>query len=73
MGLVGRDRAERRAREKPWTQRLWIYDFRTNQRFTLKERPLKDDDLKDFVAVAKLSERHARQASDRLMRTTRRG
>jgi len=56
---------KRPARETPWTQRLWICDFRTNQRFTLKERPLKDDDLKDFVAVAKLSERHTRQASDR--------
>ena len=25
---------------EPWTQELWVYDFRTNQRFTLKERPL---------------------------------
>jgi type I restriction enzyme M protein len=22
--------------EKPWTDKLWIYDFRTNQRFTLE-------------------------------------
>ncbi len=27
--------------EKPWTDKLWIYDFRTNQNFTLKTgRPL---------------------------------
>ena len=26
--------------ENPWTQKLWIYDFRTNQRFTLKTRAL---------------------------------
>ena len=24
------------ASETPWTKRLWVYDFRTNQRFTLK-------------------------------------
>ena len=24
--------------EKPWTDKLWIYDFRTNQRFTPKTR-----------------------------------
>ena len=25
--------------ENPWTRKLWIYDFRTNQNFTLKTRP----------------------------------
>ena len=25
--------------EMPWTDKLWIYDFRTNQNFTLKTRP----------------------------------
>ena len=34
---------------------VWIYDFRTNQSFTLKERPLKRADLDEFVSVAKLS------------------
>jgi len=24
------------ASETPWTKKLWIYDLRTNQRFTLK-------------------------------------
>ncbi|MBS1790875.1 MAG: SAM-dependent DNA methyltransferase [Acidobacteria bacterium] len=33
----------------PWTERLWIYDFRTNQNFTLKERPLTRADLDEFV------------------------
>lgn len=26
--------------EHPWTGKLWIYDFRTNQNFTLKTRAL---------------------------------
>ena len=29
------------ASEKPWTNKLWIYDFRTNKDFTLKTNPLK--------------------------------
>ena len=37
------------AREKPWTEALWIYDLRTNLHFTLKENPLKRDDLDHFV------------------------
>jgi N-6 DNA Methylase len=28
------------ASEKPWTEKLWIYDLRTNQHFTLKEKTL---------------------------------
>ena len=38
------------AAEKPWTEKLWIYDLRTNKHFTLKENPLKRSDLDDFVA-----------------------
>ena len=38
------------AQEKPWTERLWIYDLRTNLHFTLKENMLKRSDLDDFVA-----------------------
>ena len=36
--------------ENPWTKRLWIYDLRTNQSFTLKTRMLKRSDLDDFLA-----------------------
>ncbi|HMP90632.1 MAG TPA: class I SAM-dependent DNA methyltransferase [Kiritimatiellia bacterium] len=38
------------AQEKPWTDKLWIYDLRTNKHFTLKERTLRRDDLDDFIA-----------------------
>jgi type I restriction-modification system DNA methylase subunit len=38
------------AQEKPWTEKLWIYDLRTNMHFTLKESTLKRSDLDDFVA-----------------------
>lgn len=53
------------AQEKPWTQKLWIYDLRTNQHFTLKERPLKRTDLDDFLACYNPKNRHARKETDR--------
>ena len=37
------------ASEKPWTEKLWIYDLRTNQHFTLKTNPLKLENLQDFI------------------------
>ena len=37
--------------EEPWTQKLWIYDLRTDKRFTLKTNPLRDADLQDFITV----------------------
>jgi type I restriction enzyme M protein len=37
------------AAEKPWTEKLWIYDLRTNKHFTLKENPMMRSDLDDFV------------------------
>ena len=53
------------ASETPWTTRLWIYDLRTNQHFTLKEHPLKRSDLDDFVQSFKPKNRHNRQESER--------
>jgi len=52
-------------REEAWSRELWVYDFRTNQRFTLKECPLKRSHLDDFVAVAKLSDWADRKPAER--------
>ena len=49
------------AAEKPWTKKLWIYDLRTNQHFTLKTNTLKREDLDEFVACYKPENRHARK------------
>ena len=35
----------------PWTERLWVYDLRTNKHFTLKQNPLRRADLDEFVAA----------------------
>ncbi|HCF56814.1 MAG TPA: DNA methyltransferase [Myxococcales bacterium] len=50
-------------REKPWTDKLWIYDLRTNKDFTLKTNPLKRADLDEFVACYQPENRHARKAT----------
>jgi len=34
-----------------WTERLWVYDLRTNQHFTLKQNPLRRADLDEFVSL----------------------
>ena len=39
------------ASEQPWTSKLWVYDLRTNQHFTLKQNPLRRQHLDDFVDV----------------------
>ena len=53
------------AREEPWTQKLWIYDLRTNKRFTLKTNPLTDNDLQDFITVYNPDNRDARTETER--------
>ncbi len=40
---------KRPASDKPWTDKLWVYDFRTNQHFTLKQSQLRREHLRDFV------------------------
>ena len=56
--------------EKPWTQKLWIYDLRTNMHFTLKENPLRYDDLGDFIARYNPQDRHDRQETERFKSLT---
>lgn len=49
------------ARKDPWTKEVWFYDFRTNKHFTLKENPLKDENLKDFIELYNPKNRHERK------------
>jgi len=59
------------ASSEPATKELWVYDFRTNQHFTLKTKPLKRSDLDDFVAAYKPGEPlSAREESERFKRWT---
>jgi len=53
------------ASENPWTKTLWIYDFRTNQHFTLRTNPLKREDLDEFVRCYHPENRHERTPGER--------
>jgi len=53
------------ASEKPWTTKLWIYDLRTNQHFTLKENPLRFEHLQDFIKCYNAENRHNRKETER--------
>ena len=58
------------ASEKPWTKQVWIYDFRTNEHFTLKTNPLRRENLDDFVACYTAENRHKRKEAERFHRFT---
>lgn len=42
------------------TKDIWIYDFRTNVHFTLKQHPMTDADLEDFILCYHPENRHER-------------
>ena len=48
----------------PSTRALWVYDFRTNQRFTLKTSHLTREDLQDFVDAYKPGAIASRQPAE---------
>lgn len=50
---------------KVHTKGVWFYDLRTNRHFTLKTRPLKHDDLQDFIDCYHPENRHERKESER--------
>ena len=43
------------------TKEVWIYDLRTNMHFTLKQHPMTDADLKDFIKCYNPKNRHDRE------------
>ena len=48
------------ASPNPWTKEVWYYDYRTNIHHTLKKKPLRIDDLQDFIACYNPENRHTR-------------
>ena len=53
------------AAEKPWTTKLWVYDFRTNQHFTQKTMSMKRGNLDEFVECYQPENRGKRTESER--------
>jgi len=53
------------ASETPWTDRLWIYDFRTNMHFTLRTNTLQYEDLLNFIHCYNAQNRYERKETER--------
>ncbi|MDE2155071.1 MAG: SAM-dependent DNA methyltransferase [Xanthomonadaceae bacterium] len=53
------------ASPKAHTKGVWIYDLRTNKHFTLKTKPLKREDLQDFIDCYHPANRHKRKETGR--------
>jgi len=58
------------ASKNVWTKEVWIYDYRTNIKPTLKTNPLKKDDLNDFIKAYNPDNRHKRKETDRFKKFT---
>lgn len=53
----------RPAQSAPWTKEVWIYDYRTNIHHTLKKKPMRLDDLQEFIECYNPENRHSRKAT----------
>ena len=51
------------ASKEPWTKEVWFYDYRTNIHHTLKKKPLRFEDLQEFIACYNPLNRHKRKES----------
>jgi type I restriction enzyme M protein len=54
---------KKEGRPKPWTDKLWVYDLRTNKHFTQKQSPITRKDFDEFVACYKPGALHKRKAT----------
>jgi type I restriction enzyme M protein len=52
---------KKEGRAEAWTDRLWVYDLRTNLHFTLKQSPIQRKDFDEFVACYKPGRLHERR------------
>jgi type I restriction enzyme M protein len=52
---------KRPASPEKQTKEIWIYDFRTNVHFTLKQHPMTYVDLQDFITCYNPQNRHERK------------
>ncbi len=51
---------KKEGRAEPWTDRLWVYDLRTNMHFTLKQSPIQRKDFDEFVGCYQAGRQHER-------------
>ena len=51
------------ASPNPWTKQVWYYDYRTNIHHTLKKKPMRSENLSDFIKCYNPQNRHQRKAT----------
>jgi type I restriction enzyme M protein len=52
---------KKEGRAKAWTDKLWVYDLRTNMHFTLKQKPIQRSDFDEFIKCYKPGRLHERK------------
>ena len=53
----------REASPDPWTKEVWYYDYRTNIHHTLKKKPMRYENLSEFIECYNPRNRHRRKAT----------
>ena len=52
---------KKEGRPDPWTDKLWVYDLRTNKHFTQKQSPITRKDFDEFVECYRPGAMHKRK------------
>ena len=52
---------KKEGRAEAWTDKLWVYDLRTNMHFTLKQKPIQRSDFDEFIKCYKPGRLHERK------------
>lgn len=52
---------KKEGRADAWTDKVWVYDLRTNLHFTLKQKPIQRKDFDEFVSCYKPGRLHLRK------------
>jgi type I restriction enzyme M protein len=52
----------------PSTTNVWVYDLRSNRNFSLRNNPIRSEDLKDFVNCYSANDRDLRKETDHFRR-----
>jgi type I restriction enzyme M protein len=52
---------KKEGRREPWTEKLWVYDLRTNKHFTQKQSPIARRDFDEFIECYRPGAVHKRK------------
>ncbi len=55
-------------KKTPATKEVWLYDLRSNQKFSLRQNPIEAEDLADFIQCYRADDRTRRKETSRFRR-----